>query len=147
MLSTDVEARLGEIELIKDIQGAAGFADLRGKDGLKVPRQLPAVFVVPLREDPQDDLQTIGAPVLQKVVYHIAIITVVRVPNDLRRDRTNALMDQVRQAIKGKLYGWVPPGFDEPFIRGKSALFEFEDGAHWHQDEFITDRYEEPTSV
>lgn len=146
MLGSDVETRLRELPELEGVFGAAGFADLRQGDKLKVPSRTPAVYVVPLRELPQDDLHTIGAPVVQKVVYHIAVITVVRVANDKTRERTNAKMDAVRQAIKGKLYGWVPPGFPEPFVRGPAYLFDFEDGAHWHQDEFITERHEEPES-
>ena len=115
MIGSDVEARLASINLIKDIQGAAGFADLRKGNKLKVPNTTPTVFVVPLREVPKEDLRAIGTPVLQEVVYHIAIITVVRVANDLSRERTNVLMDNVRQKIKDKLFGWIPPGFEMPF--------------------------------
>jgi len=146
MLATDVEARLAAIGQIKAIQGAAGFADLRQGDKLKVPNTTPTVFVIPLREVPQGDLHTIGTPVLQKLVYHVAIITVVRVANDRTRERTNAAMDEIRQAVKDKLFGWVPPDFDMPFTRGPSALFDFVDGAHFHQDEYIVERHEEPNS-
>ena len=144
MLGSDVEARLADIALIKDIQGAAGFAALRKSGKLKVPNTTPTVFVVPLREVPANDLYGTDSSVLQNVVYHIAVITVVRVANDSRRERTNALMDDVRSAIKQKLFGWVPPGFDSPFTRGPSQLFDFSDAAHWHQDQYLTDRFEEP---
>ncbi|WP_286694977.1 phage tail terminator protein [Spongiibacter sp. UBA1325] len=146
MLGSDVEARLANIAAIKDIQGAAGFAALRKNGKLKVPNITPTVFVVPLREVPADDLHGTQTSVLQNRVYHIAVITVVRVANDSRRERTNALMDEVRAAIKHALYGWTPPGFDTPFTRGPSQLFDFSDAAHWHQDEYLTDRYEEPSS-
>ncbi|MFZ5653169.1 MAG: phage tail terminator protein [Pseudomonadota bacterium] len=146
MLGTDVEARLATVTGLALIAGAAGLAALRQGDRLTVPPQTPAAFVIVLREDPQADQRTTDLSALQRVIYHLAVITVVRVANDRQGERTNAIMDQVRQGIRDALYGWVPPGFEAPLVRGPSALFDFEGGAHWHQDEFITERYEVPIS-
>ncbi|CAA0103571.1 phage tail terminator protein [Zhongshania aliphaticivorans] len=147
MLSSDVEARLrSEVSELKAVYGAAGFANLRQGNELRTPPQTPAAYVITLREVPQKDLYDVGNGVLQNVVYHIAVITVVRVANNNLGDETNTQMDLVREEIKAALYGWTPAGFEQQFKRGPSALFDFAGGAHWHQDEFIIDRYEEPTS-
>lgn len=147
MLSSDVETRLrSEASELKKVYGAAGFANLRQGSELRTPPQTPSAFVVTLREVPQKDLYDVGNGVLQNVVYHIAVITVVRVANDRMGDETNLKMDLVRQQIKDALYGWKPDGFETQFKRGPSALFDFAGAAHWHQDEFIIDRYEEPSS-
>lgn len=146
MIGTDVEARIATVEGLKLVAGAAGFAALRKSDGLQVPNLTPAAFVVVLREQPQGDLRDTGLSALQLVTYHIAVITVVRVANDKHGEKTNAISDQVREGIKSQLFGWTPPGFDGAFIRGPSMLFDFDGGAHWHQDEFITERYEEPSN-
>lgn len=146
MLGTDVEIRLATVPGLNLVAGAAGLAALRQGDRLTVPPQTPAAYVVVLREDPQADQRITDLSALQRVVYHLAIITVVRVANDRQGERTNAVMDQVRQGIRDALYGWVPPGFEAPLVRGPSVLFDFEGGAHWHQDEFITERYEVPSN-
>lgn len=146
MIGTDVETRIADVEGLKLVAGAAGFAALRKGDVLQVPNLTPAAYVVVLREQPQGDLRDTGLSVLQLVTYHVAVITVVRVANDKLGDKTNAISDQVRGGIKDQLFGWTPEGFDGPFIRGPSMLFDFEGGAHWHQDEFITERYEVPSN-
>ena len=147
MLGSDVEARLkANAPLLKDVFGAAGFANLRQGSELKVPARTPAAFVITLRETPQPELNDIGNGVLQNVVYHIAVITVVRVANSRHGDESNTEMEAARLQIKNAIYGWRPAGFDQQFTRGPSALFDFAGSAHWHQDEFIIDRYEEPSS-
>ncbi len=146
MLGTDIETRIeAEVGELKLIGGAAGLAALRQGSKVVVPPQTPAAYVVVMREQPEGDLRTTGLSALQRVVYHVAVITVVRVANDRQGEQTNAQSDAVRQSIRDALFGWTPPAFDDAFIRGPSTLFDFEGGAHWHQDEFITARYEEPT--
>lgn len=146
MLGSDVEAQIKEVEGLRLVGGAAGFAALRKGDKLTLPPQTPAAYVIVLREQPEGDLRDTNLSVLQLVTYHLAIISVVAVANDRLGELTNAASDQVRRGIRDKVFGWTPPGFDLPFIRGPSVLFDFVSGAHWHQDEFITQRYEEPSN-
>lgn len=146
MLGTDVEDRIADVDGLEMVGGAAGFAALRDGDALRVPNKTPAAYVIVLQESPQGDLRDTGLSVLQLVTYHVAIITVVRVANDRDGEKTNARSDQVREGIRNKLFGWTPPGFDGAFIRGPSTLFDFDGGAHWHQDEFITERNEVPSN-
>jgi len=144
MLGSDIEARIADVGGLLLVEGAAGFAALRDGGELRVPNKTPAAYVVVLREQPQPDQRDTGLSVLQRVVYHVAVITCVKVANDMHGEKTNARSDQVRQGIRDKLFGWVPPNFEGAIVRGPSTLFDFAGGAHWHQDEFMTDRYEEP---
>ena len=146
MLGTLVENRIGDVPGLMSVGGAAGFAALKEGDTLRLPNRIPAAFVIVLGEQPGPDVRDIGAPVLQTVAYHVAVITVVKVANDRDGERTNAISDQIRDGIKAKLFGWVPDGFDFAFKRGPSGLLDFEAGAHWHQDEFITYKDEVPTN-
>lgn len=144
MLGTLVEERIADVAGLKLVEGAAGFAALRQGDKLTLPRVTPAAYVVVLQEQPGPDLRDTGLSVAQDVMYHVAIITVVKFAGDTTGDKTNALSDQIRSGIKNKIFGWTPAGFDEAFARGPSVLFDFDAGAHWHQDEFFTKRLEVP---
>lgn len=96
-----------------------------------------SAWVVPIGETPTGDTRTAGAA-LQKVNLIFGVLLGVRSFNDQRGNKSNAQLDQARDAVRNKLFGWTPATALLPCLLSNSELVNMDQGVIFWLDRYTT---------
>lgn len=130
-----VETRLRDLigaELAM-VDGAIAFSQAQ----TRAPQVGASAWVVPVSEQPAGDSRTAG-PALQKSMVVIGVVIAVRSVNDRHGDKGRSPLEAARDAVRGKLYGWVPEGALVPLLQAGSDLLKMDQSTIWWMDRYIT---------
>ena len=131
-----VMSRLRAETELRQVQGALELA--AAIKALSVAT--PGAFVVPLSDLPAQD-EAFTGQTLQRVLSKYSVVLVV----DNKRDSTGGAasdeLEQLRQAVRTALLGWMPPGFEAPLTAGPGNLIDLDNGRVWWGDEFQIEHY------
>lgn len=132
MISETIGRIRDNVGTVKLIGGAAQFQAAAQAN----PRAVPAVFVIPLEENPSPN--EVDSFVIQRVAVTIGVILVVRNVSDTTGEAAGEDMETLRKAVKDQLLGWQPSAEYDPLERGRSGLLTFKDSHMWWQDIYLT---------
>ena len=131
-LKAEVPALYGQIF------GAVEMAELIAKNAL--PQRLPAVFVLPLSEDAENNAISTGL-VRQPVTESFAAVLLQRRGNDVTGARAHDDLFAIKGAILAALIGWRPQGIADPILYRRAQLLGLQAGAVFIQLEFTARWY------
>jgi hypothetical protein len=136
MIETTIDRIKTNVTSLKLVAGAAGFQAAAESN----PKATPAVFVIPLEENPGPS--EMADVVIQRVRIKIGVIFVIRNLSDPKGAAAKEDLDALRNLVKAELLGWQPDAAYGPCERGPGALLAFRDGHMWWQDIYQSSFYE-----
>ena len=136
MLVSETIARLrAELSERRDIR-FAGAAEFAAIDQQRTARG-DQVYVV-LQSESAPDSETIGLA-RALVSAELAIIIAHTDRADRRGEGAiSSVLDDIRTAVRGALYGWQAPSADSPLLFRSGGLVAAENGQVWWQDIYHT---------
>lgn len=96
-----------------------------------------SAWVIPLGEAPAGDSRTAGAA-LQKVNLTFGVLIGVRSVNDLHGNQSSQVLEQARDAVRNKLFGWTPNTAILPCLLGSSEMVSMDQAVIFWLDRYTT---------
>ena len=133
-LATIIAYLKSQVPTLKLVEGAAQLESAI----LEGPRQSPAAYVIPIRDEASPNTYSANAA-RQRVADHFGVVFAIK---NLRDARGEAAFDgglrTYRLAVMTALLGWVPAqGFDLCEYAG-GAMIRFANSTLWWQDRYST---------
>ena len=119
----------------------AGMAGLKiyGALDLALPSiRLPGLATVPLGEDTDPDRAPDGTETVQRVFTTLGVVAAIPARNDPDGSKARDPLDDLVQAARTLLIGWVPARRWDPLALRRSRLLLLQDGRVAWQDEYTT---------
>lgn len=96
-----------------------------------------SAYVVPLSETPSDNTRATG-PALQRIDVSFGVVLAVRVVNNKHGSKSSEQLENARDAVRKKLFGWIPNTALVPCLLGVSELINMENSTIWWMDRYTT---------
>jgi hypothetical protein len=135
LIITRLKTHSATATLFRAVEGLAELAALTGPPVLK-----PALYVFPLREDPEPNIAAFGE-ISQKVDVTIGVMIFAQNLGDATGARALADIQVLRAAVKAALHGYSPTGW-QPLQLGPGELADLAGGVAQWQDSYTSWRRE-----
>ena len=97
-----------------------------------------AAYVVPIADRPQPVPPSASRKAAQQVDIMFGVVIRVSVRNDTDGMRGHFVLEQARNAIRDRLFAWMPEGATASFQLGPGDLMKMEKGTIWWMDQYLT---------
>lgn len=97
-----------------------------------------AAYVVPIAERPQPVPPSASRKAAQQVDMMFGVVIRVSVLNDKDGQRSRSVLQEARDAIRERLFAWMPEGASVGFQLGAGDLMKMEKGTIWWLDRYLT---------
>lgn len=127
-----IEKRLeGAVEYVASVADLAIAMDRRSHHRV-------AAYVVPIADRPQPVSPSASRKAAQQVDLVFGIAIRVSVLNDKDGMRSHSALEDARDAIRERLFAWMPEGATTGFQLGAGDLMKMEKGTIWWLDRYLT---------
>lgn len=135
MIAAIVQQLQQAVPALRLVEGAAGFQ--RASEGN--PTTTPAAYVFLADEVADED--SIGAPIIQRLLAKIVTVLVLRNVGDITGAAATIDMDTLREQVRTALHGFCIDADHDPLAIDRSGLVAFRDGHLWWQMIWTTSYY------